>query len=94
MERMNAHHAEQLLVLRTTLLPVEKDSGVEAARDEKGKLTGGLHHEGEFNASSATELERTPWTANVSAAVMYVTVTFELEDRGMRFSNQTPLRHP
>jgi hypothetical protein len=50
MERMAEHHAEQLLVLRTTLLAVEKDSGVEAARDQEGKLTGGLHHEGEFFA--------------------------------------------
>ena len=50
MERMAAHHAEQLLVLRTTLLAVEKDSGVEAARDQEGKLTGGLHHKGEFIA--------------------------------------------
>jgi hypothetical protein len=50
MEKMTNHHAEQLLVLRTTLLAVEKDSGVEAARDEHGKLTGGLHHEGEFIA--------------------------------------------
>lgn len=50
MERMARHHAEQLLVLRTTLLAVEKDSGVEAARDDEGKLTGGLHHEGQFIA--------------------------------------------
>jgi hypothetical protein len=50
MERMASHHAEQLLVLRTTLLAVEKDSGVEAARDREGKLTGGLHHEGQFIA--------------------------------------------
>jgi hypothetical protein len=52
-ERMTSHHAEQLLVLRTTLLAVEKDSGVEAARDEEGKLTGGLHHEGQFIAVPA-----------------------------------------
>jgi len=51
MERMTSHHAEQLLVLRTTLLAVEKDSGVEAARDKEGKLTGGLHHEGQFIAA-------------------------------------------
>jgi hypothetical protein len=50
MDRMTSHHAEQLLVLRTTLLAVEKDSGVEAARDHEGKLTGGLHHEGQFIA--------------------------------------------
>ena len=50
MERMTSHHAEQLLVLRTTLLAVEKDSGLEAARDEEGKLTGGLHHDGQFIA--------------------------------------------
>jgi hypothetical protein len=50
MARMTNHHAEQLLVLRTTLLAVEKDSGVKAARDEEGKLTGGLHHAGEFIA--------------------------------------------
>lgn len=50
MEKMTSHHAEQLLVLRTTLLAIERDSGVEAARDEHGKLTGGLHHEGEFIA--------------------------------------------
>jgi hypothetical protein len=49
-ERMKTHHAEQLLVLRTTLLAVERDSGVEAARDHEGKLTGGLHHEGQFIA--------------------------------------------
>jgi hypothetical protein len=30
---------------------------------------------------------------NVSAAVMYVTVTFELSDCGKHFSHQTPLRH-
>ena len=53
MQRMTSHHAEQLLVLRTTLLAVEKDSGVEAARDEEGKLTGGLHHEGQFIAAPA-----------------------------------------
>ena len=47
---MATHHAEQLLVLRTTLLAVETDSGVEAVRDEEGKLTGGLHHEGPFIA--------------------------------------------
>jgi hypothetical protein len=51
MERMVTHHTEQLLVLRTTLLAVEKDSGVEAARDPEGKLTGGLHHEGQFIAA-------------------------------------------
>lgn len=51
MERMMSHHAEQLLVLRTTLLAIERDSGVEAARDEHGKLTGGLHHEGQFIAA-------------------------------------------
>lgn len=50
MDRMTSHHAEQLLVLRTTLLAVEKDSGVEAARDHEGKLTGGLHHDGQFIA--------------------------------------------
>jgi hypothetical protein len=50
MQKMTSHHAEQLLVLRTTLLAVEKDSGVEAARDAEGKLTGGLHHEGQFIA--------------------------------------------
>src|SRR3984885_7769683 len=50
MGRMTSHHAEQLLVMRTTLLAVEKDSGVEAARDNEGKLTGGLHHEGQFIA--------------------------------------------
>jgi len=50
MERMTSRHAEQLLILRTTLLAVEKDSGVEAARDTDGKLTGGLHHEGQFIA--------------------------------------------
>jgi hypothetical protein len=50
MDRMMKHHAEQLLVLRTTLLAVEKDSGVEAARDQEGKLTGGLHHEGQYIA--------------------------------------------
>jgi|HubBroStandDraft_6_1064221.scaffolds.fasta_scaffold357008_2 hypothetical protein len=50
MERMTNHHAEQLLVLRTTLLAIEKDSGLEAARDEEGKLTGGLHHDGQFIA--------------------------------------------
>jgi hypothetical protein len=50
MDRMTSHHTEQLLVLRTTLLAVEKDSGVEAARDNEGKLTGGLHHEGQFIA--------------------------------------------
>jgi hypothetical protein len=50
MERMASHHSEQLLVLRTTLLAVEKDSGVEAARDKDGKLTGGLHHAGQFIA--------------------------------------------
>jgi hypothetical protein len=50
MEKMASHHTEQLLVLRTTLLAVEKDSGVAAARDEHGKLTGGLHHDGEFIA--------------------------------------------
>jgi hypothetical protein len=43
-------HAEQLLVLRTTLLAVETNSGEEAARDEEGKLTAGLHHEGPFIA--------------------------------------------
>jgi hypothetical protein len=53
MDRMTSHHAEQLLVLRTTLLAVEKDSGVEAARDNEGKLTGGLHHEGQFIAPPA-----------------------------------------
>jgi hypothetical protein len=51
MEKMASHHAEQLLVLRTTLLAVERDSGVEAARDEHGKLTGGLHHAGQFIAA-------------------------------------------
>jgi hypothetical protein len=51
MDKMANHHAEQLLVLRTTLLAVERDSGVEAARDEHGKLTGGLHHEGQFIAA-------------------------------------------
>jgi hypothetical protein len=51
MERMATHNAEQLLVLRTTLLAVEKESGVEAARDHEGKLTGGLHHEGQFIAA-------------------------------------------
>jgi hypothetical protein len=51
MERMTSHHAEQLLVLRTTLLAVEKDSGVEAARDEEGKLTGGLYHDGQIIAA-------------------------------------------
>jgi len=51
MERMMTHHAEQLLVLRTTLLAVERDSGVEAARDQEGKLTGGLHHEGQYIAA-------------------------------------------
>jgi hypothetical protein len=50
MGRMTSHHAEQLLVLRTTLLAVEKDSGVEAARDNEGKLTGGLHYYGQFIA--------------------------------------------
>jgi len=29
---------------------VEKDSGVEAARDNEGKLTGGLHYDGQFIA--------------------------------------------
>jgi hypothetical protein len=53
MERMTSHHAEQLLVQRTTLLAVEKDSGLEAARDEEGKLTGGLHHAGQFIAVPA-----------------------------------------
>jgi hypothetical protein len=51
MERMASHNAEQLLVLRTTLLAVEKESGVEAARDQEGKLTGGLHHAGQFIAA-------------------------------------------
>jgi hypothetical protein len=51
MQRMAAHHAEQLLVLRTTLLAVEKDSGVEAARDQQGRLTGGVRHEGQFIAA-------------------------------------------
>ena len=50
---MTSHHAEQLLVLRTTLLAVEKDSGLEAARDEEGKLTGGLYHDGQFIAVPA-----------------------------------------
>jgi hypothetical protein len=50
MGRMTSHHTEQLLVLRTTLLAVEKDSGVEAARDNEGKLTGGLHYDGQFIA--------------------------------------------
>lgn len=50
MDRMTNHHAEQLLVMRTTLLAVERDSGVKAARDDEGKLTGGLHHAGEFIA--------------------------------------------
>jgi hypothetical protein len=50
MERMATRHSEQLLVLRTTLLAVETDSGVGAARDEEGKLTAGLHHEGPFIA--------------------------------------------
>ncbi len=50
MAQMENHHAEQVLVLRTTLLAVEKDSGVEAARDVEGNLTGGVHHEGRFTA--------------------------------------------
>ena len=50
MERMTNHHAEQLLVLRTALLAIEKNSGLEAARHEEGKLTGGLHHDGQFIA--------------------------------------------
>jgi hypothetical protein len=49
-ERVATHHAEQLLVFGTTLLAVETDSGVEAARDEEGKLTASLHHEGQFIA--------------------------------------------
>jgi hypothetical protein len=64
MEKMASHHAEQLLVLRTTLLAVERDSGVEAARDQDGKLTGGLHHDGEFFAvpdvSPSAVAEHTP----------------------------------
>jgi hypothetical protein len=51
MERMTNHHAEQLLVLRTALLAIEKNSGLEAARHEEGKLTGGLHHDGQFIAA-------------------------------------------
>ena len=51
MQALEKRHAEQLLVLRTTLLAVERDSGVKAARDEEGKLTGGLHHEGQFIAA-------------------------------------------
>jgi hypothetical protein len=50
MAQMENHHAEHVLVLRTTLLAVEKDSGVEAARDVEGNLTGGVHHEGKFTA--------------------------------------------
>ena len=69
MERMTSHHAEQLLVLRTTLLAVEKDSGVEAARDKEGKLTGGLHHEGQFIAppdvSASAVAEALPPLRNV-----------------------------
>ena len=64
MERTTSHHAEQLLVLRTTLLAIEKDSGLEAARDEEGKLTGGLHHDGQFIAVPA-----------VSAAAVAETLT-------------------
>jgi hypothetical protein len=67
MEKMTSHHAEQLLVLRTTLLAVERDSGVEAARDEDGKLTGGLHHDGQFIAvpdvSPSAVAEHTPSSA-------------------------------
>jgi hypothetical protein len=62
MSRMEKHHAEQVLVLRTTLLAVEKDSGVQAARDPEGNLTGGVHHEGEFTAVpavSASAIEST-----------------------------------
>ncbi len=51
MEALEKRHAEQLLVVRTTLLAVERDSGVEAARDQDGKLTGGLHHDGKFIAA-------------------------------------------
>jgi hypothetical protein len=51
MDQMATHHAEQLLVLRTTLLAVEHESGVAAARDPEGNLTGGVHHEGQFIAA-------------------------------------------
>jgi hypothetical protein len=50
MKQMEKHHAEQVLVLRTALLAIEKDSGVLAARDREGNLIGGVHHEGEFTA--------------------------------------------
>jgi len=63
MVRMEKHHSEQVLVLRTTLLAVEKDSGVQAARDPKGNLIGGVHHEGEFFAApevSPGAVEGTP----------------------------------
>jgi hypothetical protein len=50
-DQMASHHAEQLLVLRTTLLAVEHDSGVAAARDPEGNLIGGVHHEGQFIAA-------------------------------------------
>jgi hypothetical protein len=50
MRQMEKHHAEQVLVLRTALLAIEKDSGVRAARDPEGNLIGGVHHEGEFTA--------------------------------------------
>jgi hypothetical protein len=50
MKKMEKQHAEQVLVLRTALLAIEKQSGVEAARDPEGNLTGGVHHEGQFTA--------------------------------------------
>ena len=50
-QHMATHHAEQLLVLRTTLLAVERESGVEAARDPEGRITGGVRHEGQFIAA-------------------------------------------
>ena len=50
MAQMERHHAEQVLVLRTALLAIEKDTGVQAARDPQGNLTGGVHHEGTYTA--------------------------------------------
>ena len=84
MEKMASHHAEQLLVLRTTLLAIERDSGVEAARDQDGKLTGGLHHDGEFIAvpdvSPSAVAEHTPSSPG-EGDVPNVTVP-----RGMKWS--------
>jgi hypothetical protein len=64
MAQMEKHHAEQVLVLRTALLAIEKDTGVEAARDQQGNLTGGVHHEGQYTAPPEVSPHAIEATAN------------------------------